>query len=108
VTRPDDPTVPTPQAGVTFILISGEIRNLRAEAVPVQSMLNFTIQDLDGQIYTSDVNWTRAVASDLPPGETVEFEVGFEILETTNSFLLTWDADPTGTGESVVFQLGTP
>jgi hypothetical protein len=83
-----------PRAGDTFLVVKGTFKNLTSQAQPLSTLLFFTLQDTQGNIYAEAVlNSVHAPDSPVLPNENAQGEWGYEVPASIHTFVLIFSDD---------------
>ena len=83
-----------PKAGDTYLEISLSMKNVSAHIQPVSSLVQFTLNDANGQNHQeslTDSNIRQPADADVPAGKTLNAQIAYEVPASQHSFTLTFD-----------------
>ena len=96
---------PTPEAGMTYLIIEGTFKNLKDSAQPLSTLLFFELRDDQGNRYDETFlgSVTPPDSGGIPAGSLSRGKWPYEVPTSVHSFTLTFNADLVG--EPIVWDI---
>ncbi|MEZ4520179.1 MAG: DUF4352 domain-containing protein [Thermomicrobiales bacterium] len=91
--RTDSGGIFPPDAGNIYLILRFQVENTNADPFPMSTLLQYELTDQSGEVYGIALfaETEGGLDTEIPPGETIEGEVAFEVSEGSGPYVVSYE-----------------